>query len=152
MPNDEHAITVTRIINATPERIWQALTQPEQVAEWWGPSGFKNTIKEMDVRPGGSWTFIMHGPDGKDYPNELTYEEVIENERLSYLHQENTEYGLAAWHAELTLEKVGDSQTKVTLVNRFASEEEKTKHIEIMHAVEGANQTLERLAAQAENA
>jgi uncharacterized protein YndB with AHSA1/START domain len=103
----------------------------------------------MEVSPGGSWEFVLHGADGTDYPNSLTYEEVVPNRKLSYMHHESTEFGLAAWHAEVTLEDLG-GKTKVTLTNRFANEAEKAKHIEQMGAVKGAEQTLERLAAAVE--
>jgi uncharacterized protein YndB with AHSA1/START domain len=150
MEDDSKSISVSRIVNAKPEDIWEGLTQPEQVATWWGPSGFKSTITKMDVKSGGSWDFIMHGPDGTDYPNSLTYEVVEENKRLSYAHHENKEYGLAAWKAEVTIEDLGDT-SKVTLTNIFANEEEKAKHVNMMGAVQGANQTLERLAEQVES-
>jgi uncharacterized protein YndB with AHSA1/START domain len=145
----ESSISVDRVIKAKPEDIWEALTKPDQVSVWWGPTGFKSTISKMDVKPGGSWDFIMHGPDGTDYPNSLTYEDVEENKRLSYVHHENKEYGLAAWKAEVTIEDLGD-KCKVTLTNVFANEEEKAKHVNMMGAVQGANQTLERLAEQVE--
>ena len=57
-------------------------TDPEHVAKWWGPTGFTNTIYEMDVRPGGVWRFVMHGPDGIDYQNKIVYIEVVKPERL----------------------------------------------------------------------
>jgi uncharacterized protein YndB with AHSA1/START domain len=39
----DNTISVTRLIEASPEAIWQALTQPDQVVQWWGPSGFTKT-------------------------------------------------------------------------------------------------------------
>ncbi|EMO29454.1 toxin-antitoxin system, toxin component domain protein [Leptospira interrogans serovar Bataviae str. HAI135] len=48
-------------------------TEPEHVIHWWGPKGFTNTFETMDVRPGGIWKFIMHGPDGTDYPNLIVF-------------------------------------------------------------------------------
>jgi len=46
-------ITVTRVINASRETVFEMWTNPKHIAEWWGPQGFTNTIEEMDVRPGG---------------------------------------------------------------------------------------------------
>jgi hypothetical protein len=66
------------------------------------------------------------------------------------MHHESMEFGLAAWHAELTIEDLGN-QVKVTLTNRFANEEEKAKHVNNMRAVEGSSRTLERLANFVEN-
>jgi uncharacterized protein YndB with AHSA1/START domain len=61
-------------------------TDPNHVAQWWGPKGFTNTIHEMDVRPGGVWRFVMHGPDGVDYQNKIVFIEVVKPERLVYDH------------------------------------------------------------------
>ena len=56
-------------------RLW---IDPDHVAQWFGPDGFTTTVQEMDVRPGGVWRFIMHGPDGIDYDNRVDYIEVTE--------------------------------------------------------------------------
>ena len=68
--------------------MFRALTDPKQVGKWWGPTGFTTTTHEMSVKPGGAWRFIMHGPDGTDYDNEILYLEVVKPERLVYDHGE----------------------------------------------------------------
>jgi len=60
----DREIVTTRVVDAPRERVWRAWTERAQVAQWWGPNGFTNTIHEMDLRPGGVWQFVMHGPDG----------------------------------------------------------------------------------------
>jgi uncharacterized protein YndB with AHSA1/START domain len=60
-------------IAATPSQVYAALSDPARVARWWGPAGFTNTIHTFDFRPGGAWLLTMHGPDGKDYPNESRF-------------------------------------------------------------------------------
>ena len=67
-----------------PARVFDAWTDPEQVVQWWGPRGFTTTTHNMEVKPGGVWRFIMHGPDGRDYQNKITYLEVARPERLVY--------------------------------------------------------------------
>ena len=59
-------IVLTRIVNAPRQRVWQVLTRPAHIQHWWGPNGFTNTIFEMDVRVGGLWRYLMHGPAGAD--------------------------------------------------------------------------------------
>ena len=76
-------IVAARVFDAPRELVFDAWTDPEHVAQWWGPNGFTNTIHEMDVRPGGVWRFVMHGPDGVDYNNKIVYIEVVKPERLS---------------------------------------------------------------------
>ncbi|MEX2114903.1 MAG: SRPBCC family protein [Pirellulales bacterium] len=79
-------ISITRVYDAPLETVWDAWTDPEQVAQWWGPRGFTLTTHAKDLRPGGSWTYTMHGPDGVDYPNATQYLEVEERARLVYDH------------------------------------------------------------------
>jgi uncharacterized protein YndB with AHSA1/START domain len=81
---DDRQIVFSRLIQAPRELVFKAFTEKEHVAQWFGPTGFSITISEMDVRPGGVWRFIMHGPDGVDYPNDYVYEEVLAPERLAY--------------------------------------------------------------------
>jgi len=142
---DDQGITVSRLYAASRDRVWAAWTEPEQIARWWGPSGFTTTVQTMDVRPGGSWEFALHAPNGQDFPNSITYESVDEPNKLVMLHKESTEFGLKAWRAEVTFEAVGDS-TRVTMHNRFADAAEKAKHVTDFGAIEGAKQTLARLS------
>ena len=79
----EREIRITRVFDAPRELVFEAWTDRDQVVEWWGPHGFTTTIHEMDVRPGGVWRFVMHGPDGTDYNNHVVFEEVVEPERLA---------------------------------------------------------------------
>ena len=73
---------ISRLINAPRELVWEVWTDPEHIKHWWGPTGFKNSITKMDVKPEGVWDFIMHGPDGTDYKNKHIYKEVIKPEKL----------------------------------------------------------------------
>jgi uncharacterized protein YndB with AHSA1/START domain len=49
----EREIVLSRVFDAPRKMVWEAWTDPKQVAQWWGPNGFSTTIEEMDVRPGG---------------------------------------------------------------------------------------------------
>src|SRR4029079_1916926 len=64
-------IVLTRLLDAPRELVFDAFTRPEHLKEWWGPGGFTNTIQEMDVRPGGDFRLVMHGPAGRDYRNHM---------------------------------------------------------------------------------
>src|ERR1700691_635365 len=76
----------TRLLDAPRELVWAVWTDPKHVAKWWGPNGFTNTIREMDVKPGGRWRFVMHGPDGTDYENEVVFTEIVKPSLLAYDH------------------------------------------------------------------
>ena len=79
-------IAATREFDAPRDLVFSLWTDPVHIARWWGPKGFTNTIHEMDVRPGGVWRFVMHGPDGRDYENKIVYREIVRPERIAYSH------------------------------------------------------------------
>ncbi len=79
-------IRASHIFRAPRALVWRMWTQQEHITNWWGPNGFTTTIEHMDVRPGGEWRFVMHGPDGTDYPNHKVYEVVAPIERLVMNH------------------------------------------------------------------
>ena len=76
----------TRVFNVPRERLFEAFRDPSQLARWWGPEGFTNTIDEFDLQPGGKWRFTMHGPDGADYPNTNVFSEVDPPSRIAFVH------------------------------------------------------------------
>lgn len=63
------AIVNTRVFPVSLARLHAAVSDPAQLARWWGPAGFTNAIQEYDFRPGGDWRITMRAPDGKEYPN-----------------------------------------------------------------------------------
>ncbi len=82
-------IHITRVYDAPVKVVWDAWVDPKKVAMWWGPRGFTLTTAQKDVRPGGTWTYVMHGPDGVDYPNKTQFLEVEKYSRLVYDHGAN---------------------------------------------------------------
>jgi len=74
----DREIAATRVFDAPRSLVWTVWTDPKHLAEWWGPNGFTTTTKVFDLRPGGEWLFTMHGPDGTDYRNDITFTVIIE--------------------------------------------------------------------------
>lgn len=139
----ETELSVSRAFDAPRSLVWEVFTDPKHVGTWWGPNGFTITTHEMDVRPGGIWSFVMHGPDGVDYDNFIRYNEVTKYERLAFDHGED-EHRIY-FKAEITfVERNG--QTEVTLRHFYDTVEDRTQAIEEYNAVEGGKQTLARLA------
>lgn len=144
------SLTVRRTLDAPRERVWKAWTDPEQVTQWWGPNGFTTTVHEIDVRPGGVWRFVMHDSDDTDYPNEIVYDEIVEPERLVYTHGSNEENGLEQFQVTVTFAEQEGSKTVLTMQQLYKSAAERKKSVEEFGAIEGANQTLDHLAAYVE--
>jgi uncharacterized protein YndB with AHSA1/START domain len=82
----ERELVHTRLIDAPRERLFRAFAQPGHLAKWWGPDGFSNTFEIFDLRVGGQWRFVMHGPDGSNYPNEMVFRELVAPERIGLEH------------------------------------------------------------------
>jgi uncharacterized protein YndB with AHSA1/START domain len=81
-------VVSSRIINAPAALLYRAWTDPNHLQNWWGPAGFTNTFNEFDLRPGGKWSFVMHGADKGNYQNECVFLEIdkprlISSDRLS---------------------------------------------------------------------
>ena len=77
-------LEITRVFNAPRKVVFAEWTDPKQVAQWWGPTGFTNPVCELDVRPGGAMLIHMRGPDGTIYPMNGIYKEVVPPERLVF--------------------------------------------------------------------
>lgn len=84
--NKSNEIHISRLYDAPVKMVWDAWTDPEQAAQWWGPRGFTITTHSKDLRVGGIWHYTMHGPDGTDYPNKTLYHEVEKYRLLAYDH------------------------------------------------------------------
>jgi uncharacterized protein YndB with AHSA1/START domain len=132
-------IVATRVFDAPRDLVFRMWTDPVHIAQWWGPKGFTNTIYKMDVRPGGVWEFVMHGPDGVDYKNRFVYDEVVSPERIAYTHKTGP-----LFHAIVDFVDQGE-KTAVTVRMVFESAELKQQVVTQFGAVEGLEQTLSKL-------
>lgn len=141
----DREIVIERVLDAPRELVWRAWTDPRHVVKWWGPEGFTTTIEAMDVRPGGIWKHVMHGPDGTDYPNLSTFIEVDEPERIVYSHGGSRKGGPGAnFVATWTFEPHG-AKTRLTMRLVFPSAEARDFVVNEFGAIEGGEQTLSRL-------
>jgi uncharacterized protein YndB with AHSA1/START domain len=135
-PSDRE-ISLTRTFDAPRELVWQAWTERDRVVRWWGQDGFTTTVREMDVRPGGTWRFVMHGPDGTDYDVRAIFIDVVKPERLVFDHGEPPFRVTVTFHEE-------SHGTRVTMSSLFASAEERDRVYED-GAREGGPQMFDRL-------
>src|SRR5579859_3756698 len=143
----DRELVFTRLFDAPRELVFEAWTEARHLAHWWGPRGFKTTISEMDVRPGGVWRLVMRGPDGRDYNNRIVFLEVAKPERLVYKH--DPEKGSEPVTFQVTVTFAGQGgQTEVTMRMLFPSAAARDYVVKMYGAIEGAHQTLDRLAEQ----
>jgi uncharacterized protein YndB with AHSA1/START domain len=141
--SNANEISITRFYRAPLKTVWNAWTDVEQVAKWWGPRGFTLTTHSKELKPGGIWHYTMHGPDGVDYPNKTLYHEVVEYARLVYDHGGNDERAPLFRVTALFSEVKGGTQMDMTMRLPTAEAAEET-HKRIKKF--GGNSTWDRLA------
>ena len=140
MDNSKHQqkiIQTQRILPFTSHEIYRAFADPSRLAKWWGPKGFTNTFETFDFRVGGSWNFIMHGPDGSDYRNESVFKELQSGEKIVIQH-------ISPPHFILSVSLLPDKKgTQVLWIQEFEDPKvaEAIRHI----AEPGNRQNLDRL-------
>jgi uncharacterized protein YndB with AHSA1/START domain len=141
----DRQLVFNRTFNAPPGVVFEVWTNPAHLPNWWGPHGFRTTIHEMDVRPGGVWRLTMRGPDGRDYHNRIVFIEVDKPRRLVYKHER--EPGSEPVNFEITVTFEHDrGKTNLTMRMLFPTAADRDFVINTYHADEGGEQTLDRLA------
>ena len=143
-PLETRSDTRSKLIAASTEEVFAAMSDPVRVARWWGPEGFTNTIRVFEFRPGGRWLLTMHGPDGKDYPNESRFGRIVANRVVEIEH-------LSGHHFLLTIQL--QDQGPITQVCWQQAFDTAEHYAQIAAFVAAANeQNLERLAAEVRRA
>jgi len=141
---ESRSLTISRLFNAPIELVWKAWTEPEHIKNWWGPNGFTNTIFKMDVKPGGEWDLIMHGPDGTDYKNKSVFKEIVKHKKIVYEHVSGPKF-----LATIEFESQND-KTFLKWHMLFETAEEFIRTIKTFKADEGLKQNIEKLQAYLE--
>lgn len=142
-PEAERELVLERVIDAPRALVFQAWIKPEHLVNWFGPKGFSCETQAIDVREGGTWQFIMHGPDGTDYPNVHRYVEIVENERMVYDVGEALD-GPAQFRTTVTFIDEG-VRTRLRMASVFPTAEA-VAFVKGFGAVELGYQTLDKLA------
>jgi uncharacterized protein YndB with AHSA1/START domain len=142
LASDPQSIVGSRVLDAPPELVFDAWSDPKHLSQWWGPNGFTTTTMSFDMRAGGTWRFVMRGRDGRDYQNRITYEEVVRPERLVY--RIGGDADPMAFKVEVALEDLS-GKTRLTMRGRFPSAAARARAIAEYGADKGLMQTLSRL-------
>jgi uncharacterized protein YndB with AHSA1/START domain len=144
LQTDLRSIIGIREFDAPRELVFSAWTSAEHLAQWWGPNGFTTTTSSFDFRPGGIWRFVMHGPDGRDYQNRVTFEEVVRPERIVYRHGGGDDVEPVQFKQTVIFEDIG-GRTRITWRSDFPSAAERTRVIEEFGADKGRVECMARL-------
>jgi uncharacterized protein YndB with AHSA1/START domain len=107
-------VRITRVFNATPERMWQAHTDPEQIPEWWADT----KVDTFELSVGGAWRFVSSGEDGKEHAFKGIFKELDEPKKIV----RTFEYEPWAGHVmteSVTFEPMPDGKTKQITVSKY---------------------------------
>lgn len=143
LPTDRE-ILLTRVFNAPRALVFEAWTKPELVSRWWGPGGFTLPVCEIDLRPGGSYRFVMRGPNGREFLIKGVYREVVPPERIVYTDRFDME-GMPSFEGVMTLTFTeGGGKTTLTLRALYDNKDHRDTMLK-MQMAEGFGETFDRL-------
>jgi uncharacterized protein YndB with AHSA1/START domain len=134
----DREISVSRLLNAPISLVWKVWTYPDHIKNWWGPNGFTNTITKMDVKAGGEWNLVMHGPDGTDYKNKSVFKEVVVHQKIVF------EHVAPNFIATIEFQEQGN-KTFISWHMLFETAEQFLQVVKTFKADEGLKQNLEKL-------
>ena len=145
----DREIVVSRVIDAPRPLVFAAFTEVRHLSQWWGPDGFTTTTRAFEFRVGGHWEFVMHGPDGTDYPEWIRWTGIEAPARIAMLHGEFPD-DPSAFESVLTFGSEGTG-TRIEMRTVFPTAQLRNEAVEKYHAIEGGQQTLGNLAAYLES-
>ncbi|HEX6662425.1 MAG TPA: SRPBCC family protein [Gaiellaceae bacterium] len=138
----DREVEITRAFDAPAALVWAACTEPEHVPNWYGPRGWSLPVCEIDLRPGGSWRYVMRGPDGSEMGLGGVFREVSPHDRLVTTESFDDYPGESLNTMTLTEE---DGVTTMTTAVLYESKE--MREAVIQSGMQGgAAETLDRLA------
>lgn len=144
MTTPDREIVVSRVVEGPPSLVFEVFSDESHLDRWWGPDGFSITTEVFEFAVQGEWVFVMHGPDGTDYPNWVRFQEITPPQRIVLQHGERPDDPEAFTSVVTFVEVAGG--TEVTLRSVFPTKALRDRAAEEYHAVEGGEQTLGRLA------
>ena len=141
-PESARSISLERTLNAPRERVFEAFSKAEHLANWWGPNGFSITTSAFEFRVGGTWRFVMHGPDGRDFQNRVIFEMIERPLRIVGRHDDGE--GGFRHDYQISFAQDGD-QTRVSWAMVFPTAADRDHVVREYGAQEGLAQTTRRL-------
>jgi uncharacterized protein YndB with AHSA1/START domain len=144
-------LVITRSLKAPRQLVWRTFEDPYLLAQWWGPEGFTCPVLDLDFRVGGEWHVVLRAPDGKEYPAQYTFVEIVPLEQIVY--RNSVSQGVAwkgnpppLYTATLTFEEL-DGHTLLTIHALFEDVEQLQDSIRRGFTF-GTNQALDKLERQ----
>lgn len=130
LTSSEQEFVIARVFDAPREMVWKAWTEPERLAQWWGPKGFTMLVSKLDLRPGGVFHYCMSAPAGHPMSGKMwgkfVYREIVKPEKIVFINSFSDENGgitrhpmSATWPLEvLNVQTFTEHQGKTTVTLR----------------------------------
>jgi uncharacterized protein YndB with AHSA1/START domain len=144
LDTDPRSIIGIREFDAPRELVFSAWTDAKHLAQWWGPNGFTTTTSSFEFRPGGIWRFVMHGPDGRDYQNRVTFDEILPPQRIVYRHGGGEDVEPVRFTQTVVFEDLG-GRTRLIWRSDFPTAAERDRVIKEHGADKGRVECMARL-------
>lgn len=135
---ENRELRIVKTFKAPFDLVWKVWTNPEHIANWWGPKGFTNTIHHMDFAEGGEWKFTMHGPDGTNFPNKSIFKEIIPFKKIVFEHFNPHFFTTVLFEAK-------GEETQIDWTLLFDTAEMREIIVKVHKADEGQKQNIEKL-------
>ena len=140
---DPSEIISVRDVPFSQTETFAAFSQPDRLARWWGPAGFRNTFREFQFQPNGHWRFVMRGPDGRDYENHNIFKAIDSPYRIVFEHVLPPQFQMT-----ILLNKLSHDRTRIVWRGKFASPEARNEIAKF--AVDCNQQSFDRLETELE--
>lgn len=135
-------VVLTRVFDAPRHLVYEAMTRPELVKRWFGPHGWSLAVCEIDLRVGGTWRYVLEGPDGRSMGMGGEYREIVPGERTVHTESFDDYPGDSVVTTVLT-----EHDGRTTLTGTVLSESQEVRDAVIASGMEhGAAETYDRLA------
>lgn len=161
--NPKLDLVLERVVDVPVDLVWRAWTTPEHLKQWFAPKPWQTVDCKIDLRPGGLFRTVMRSPEGKEFPGDGCYLEVVPNRRLVWTSalgpgfrptavQPNPDHecGELMFTAYILLEPAGPGRTKYTAIAMHPDEESTCRHAE-MGFHDGWGTVLDQLVALAKS-
>lgn len=142
----DREVVMARVVDADRDTAFRAWTDPKQIVQWFGPSGFRITSHEIDIRTGGIWRFDMIAPDGTVFPNRMEFLRIEASQLIEFIHGSDTDDDPDAFRMLVTFDEQNNGKTAVTFRQMHPTAERRTIVIGF-GAVEYGDQTWDKFAA-----
>jgi uncharacterized protein YndB with AHSA1/START domain len=135
---------ISRVVDAPRSRVWKAWTNAKELKKWWGPKGFEVVSTKVDLKPGGTFHYLLRSPNGQEMWGKFVYREIVPEERLVFI-------------SSFSTVTFAETAGKTTITVRWSSYEATQKERETFEAGRdsmkaGWTGTFERLDAYLGNA